>query len=112
MKKKRVRITSLFIAFLVLVLSCIPCRDVSAMGNNIPVTTISQGQLAHHPNKGEIGDLCSPFCTCSCCKVMSEVSLLLQLELIKPVVSVEYNIAVAGEVISLSLSVWQPPKLG
>ncbi|MGF7028065.1 hypothetical protein L1283_004866 [Sphingobacterium sp. HSC-15S19] len=43
---------------------------------------------------------------------MSEVSLLLQLELIKPVVSVEYNIAVAGEVISLSLSVWQPPKLG
>ncbi len=100
----------LFLSFIIVSMSCMPCSDIFAMGkmSNIPSTEKS---VSTHSKSDQTSDLCSPFCVCSCCNTTSEVLLINSLVIISTSVSTEFDEAYKGEVISLPLSVWQPPKL-
>ncbi len=104
--------TSLFLGLFIIILSCMPCRDVFAMGNQQNQVTISTGQEVTHSAKAEVNDLCSPFCMCSCCNVMSEVAKPVSIAVLLPQSTSDYQILRPAQVTSLPLSVWQPPKLG
>ncbi|MCZ4224744.1 MULTISPECIES: DUF6660 family protein [Pedobacter] len=104
------KISSLFLCFIIVILSCIPCADVLAMGK-LHGGPLTEKSITTHSTEKERSDFCSPFCVCSCCNTTSEVISSTPLVVISKPISSEYNEAYMGEVISLPLSVWQPPKL-
>ncbi|WP_370526628.1 hypothetical protein [Pedobacter sp. HDW13] len=89
-----------------------PCRDVFALGSSQQRVNAPTAQEVSHSSKTDVNDLCSPFCMCSCCSVMSEVSKPISIAIIFPQVISDYQILAPSQVTSLPLSVWQPPKLG
>ncbi|MFF5384298.1 hypothetical protein [Pedobacter suwonensis] len=100
----------MFLGFMIVILSCIPCADVFAMGK-LQGGSLAEKRITTHASEKELSDFCSPFCVCSCCNTTSEITPSTPLVVISKSISSEYNEAYMGEVISLPLSVWQPPKL-
>ena len=105
------RLTSLLMAMLILILSCLPCADVDAMPTpsvHSEITKSSQQQHQEHQGK----DMCSPFCHCACCSTFSVVNVPLSLpQHVEAVEAPIYASAIPDEVIEISLPVWQPPQL-
>ena len=67
------RITAIILSILIMVLSCIPCDDVIAQTIRSSNKTEQSQAPRQHDEPGDL-DLCSPFCHCACCAVVSMVT--------------------------------------
>ncbi|MFF5384195.1 DUF6660 family protein [Pedobacter suwonensis] len=101
--------TSLFFGLLISLLSFVPCSDVFAI-SRMQQATVSISKDLSHPSR-EVQDFCSPFCICSCCNVMSEIPNPISVAQVLLQITTDYQVLEPAQVISLPLSVWQPPKL-
>ncbi|HEY0272806.1 MAG TPA: DUF6660 family protein, partial [Chitinophaga sp.] len=50
-------------SLLVIVMSCMPCGDITPLRTGAAIPVLTQDGDAHHPAQ----DNCSPFCQCNCC---------------------------------------------
>lgn len=104
------RIALIVLAFYTAALSCIPCKD--KVSSNSYATTAAFVQSAMDTPQSLDIDLCTPFCTCSCC---ASVSLQQQGAsiLVKGSFSTFENITFVYLSRSHSgdlTSIWQPPR--
>jgi hypothetical protein len=104
------RIALIILAIYTTALSCIPCKDtVSTRAYGTTLTVIKAGQTSQQA--ADI-DLCTPFCTCTCCasvSIQQQVAALPE----KTAFSLFEDIAFAylSRTHSGDLtSIWQPPR--
>lgn len=95
-------------------LSCLPCADIEARSaDNMPAGISYSHEKESHSHDKE-SDMCSPFCTCSCCGSLIVGYLKIA----------DFNFEVASKSIRTKLtsytskftssffgSIWQPPQL-
>jgi hypothetical protein len=99
----------LFLAFYLLCLSCIPCSD-SKECNVSSVVEISP--LNNHQEHNHSNEVCTPFCTCSCCSVSAFYSPFNKVQFVKiDFQSEKYPLHNENFNSEVSYSIWQPPKL-
>jgi hypothetical protein len=105
------RFLSTILAVLVVVLSCFPCNDSEAaplVESRLELTAAASDGCHGHQM-----DLCSPFCTCSCC---SGIAIPAQAVLQFPVIAAFSEVPPDGfrthDPVPVYLPIWQPPKLG
>jgi len=105
------RIALIVLAFYTAALSCIPCKDNVSTNSyaNTVILVNSTSDTSHSPDV----DLCTPFCTCSCC---ASVSLQQQI----PFLPAKGNFSIFQEITFAYLSrshsgdltsIWQPPRV-
>ncbi|QNK64537.1 hypothetical protein H7F33_08680 [Pedobacter sp. PAMC26386] len=104
------KISILFICVKILILSLIPCTDIVEWEQFDSHTALSRTFVSS--SHSEEADTCSPFCNCICCSTATIFSLPVTLQAIPLIFVVEYPDYPAGNLISSSALVWQPPKLG
>jgi hypothetical protein len=100
------RFFAFIMALLVITLSCVPCADARELPKEKPGKETKKTQ--HPPTDDES---CSPFCHCSCCAGFSINHRFAQTSTPVPVHSPQHNARYIGNLIWISFSVWQPPKL-
>ena len=90
----------------ILALSSLSCTDAD-MGPKKVSTEISAG----HSSASHEDETCSPFCICACCGSMA-VHFAGKAPLkIEEIVFGKYFLSQEKNVINISFSVWQPPKI-
>jgi hypothetical protein len=96
-------------AILVIVLSCIPCKDfpfaMKAGKGKMELSKSSGGHSMDHP------DACSPFCQCACCAGFPINHQFAEVKPLLPVYNEQYIAVYHASVVSISLPVWEPPQL-
>jgi hypothetical protein len=93
-------------SFYLLGLSIVPCADSNENNVNASSTAISLPQKHHHTT-----DICTPFCTCTCCASSAFYQPLTVFRLAELHIGV-VKIATQKSLIShTSHSIWQPPKI-
>jgi hypothetical protein len=100
-------IVAFFLAVYVLALTLDPCVDKEIRCTGSHVTTAADSD---HGTGTDHKDLCSPFCTCSCCNISMEVAAPLILPatpIRQSTLSYFYNPQLTSAFLS---SVWDPPK--
>ena len=102
------RISSCLWIILVIVLNLAPCADCPVVKDSFQTTLNQQPIGSEHQHL----ELCSPFCSCSCCAAPSVapsiVALTLELKIIGPSLYLHQK---TRDPIDISLPVWQPPQL-
>lgn len=100
---------AVIMAFLVIVLSCMPCADTSAMKSVDSKQPIAKTMESN--DTGEHNDNCSPFCHCTCCSCTSinEVQIFTSFIPIYP--SNTTTTYLPENTREISLPIWQPPQL-
>ena len=93
-------------AFYTLSLAFMPCGDVRDCDDVAKHDLAGQHQDQHEE------ETCAPFCVCACCGSITSIAkntyfTAISLPFANPVVSFE-----AGQPLQVSVSIWQPPKLG
>jgi hypothetical protein len=103
------KLFTLIFSFYMLGLSFLPCADVDECNNNFEtMASIGVGHEKHSHDKED----CTPFCVCSCCATSiffaPSVQHKIENKLFQNTVYPLYKISYSS---SISLSIWQPPKL-
>jgi uncharacterized protein DUF6660 len=93
-------------AFLVLILSGLPCADRNEKSENC-----KQEISAANHHDSDAPDDCSPFCHCTCCCGFSLNHNFSTLPSITPFVDSRLNNYLSLQTIEVSLPIWQPPQL-
>jgi hypothetical protein len=96
----------LFSAYIFL-LAGMPCGD--APGCDASQTI---GMTQEHSSHDHESESCSPFCICACCGTSSQVAAAQHLELKPSVISSSPSSYLTEHISEVSISIWQPPKLG
>lgn len=100
------KVFCLLFAFYTLAISIAPCSDVHGRTDEA-VTTLSQAQ-EHHD---EHNDICSPFCSCSCCQSVTVMAFYTH-ELTTTTIAVNQPFIFEEDFHSSDCaSIWQPPKI-
>ena len=110
-----VKVTAFILAVLVLVLSCIPCADISAelqLASSLSKVAGEEPGHSHEEHQDCI-DLCSPLCHCACCagfSIIYRLNSIPQQQAVaeRPVYTEKY---ITAALIDISLPIWQPPQL-
>ena len=104
-----VKILALILSCYLLILGIVPCAD--KVDHHLQKEKIENIiSSAHHTDVQHGRDVCSPFCTCSCCQVNVDVSADFSfISLITP--SEKLLNVLQSIVIERPNSVWQPPKI-
>jgi len=97
-------------ATFILLLSCLPCADISALPH-IKAKTTWTSSVDQHSNHAD-EDACTPFCSCACCATHSVVHAPLYV----PLAAVTYAnrhalFYTSNEATKILRAIWQPPKL-
>ncbi|MCC7401342.1 MAG: hypothetical protein IT214_07640 [Chitinophagaceae bacterium] len=95
-------------ALYLLVVGCLPCNDSKACSHsNFQIIAAITNQEHHQNSK----DICPPFCSCSCCSGFS-INQAMSANHYSPVIFDTYLFLFStGNLMKVSLPVWQPPKL-
>ncbi len=97
----------ILLSIYILALSSLSCTDVDDIHAKKVTSEISSGQPAN-PHEDET---CSPFCICTCCGSMavhfSEKTPVSPTEFVFS----NFSFSQENDVIDISFSVWQPPKI-
>ena len=103
------RFISILCIVLVMALNMVPCADAH---EPVVPSFSSSVDTAAPEHSEQSDDACTPFCHCSCCA--SSVVLKIAANLVAPfsVHQVSSLPPLEARSIDVSLSVWQPPKLG
>jgi hypothetical protein len=101
------RFYALILAMYVLALTFDPCVDADRSCTGLQVSEQESG----NPGTGaEHKDLCSPFCTCSCCNLSMEVAAALILPA-TPICMENPTCFFDPQLVSFFIhSIWEPPK--
>ena len=103
------KLFTFIMSFFLLYLSCLPCVDSNECNPKAPVEISAYDNNQQHNHEAEI---CTPFCTCSCCPASAFYSALSKVQCAKLVFKSDkfplYNIAFNTEVFC---KIWQPPQL-
>jgi len=101
------RFFAFIMALLVITLSCVPCADGHESSKQL------SGKETKKTQQSQAGDeTCSPFCHCSCCAGFSINHRFAQTSTLLPVHIPQHKSRYIGDLIQVSFSVWQPPKMG
>jgi hypothetical protein len=96
-------------SFFFLYLSCLPCGDSKECNIKAP-TEISAAD--NHQEHNHAAEICTPFCTCSCCAASAFYSPFSKTQVNKVILFSQkfplYNVAFTTEA---HISIWQPPKI-
>lgn len=105
----KMKVLRLFMGLYIMLLSVMPCSDVAECSES---TTISIGALEDHADHSQETELCSPFCTCICCGVSTDLPMGETTESDVVVFASGY-VAHYQAVLPLevALVIWQPPKI-
>jgi hypothetical protein len=101
------RLFSIFFAFYIASLTCMPCADgdVCADENEVETNVALVGEHSE-----EEMDLCSPFCVCSCCSSHVNQPRYFNFSF-EPVESATLYAAIGFSVVQrISHAIWQPPR--
>jgi len=104
------RFISTILAILVLALSCIPCSDVVAMPSSLSeqlsIKAATEAGCDHHE-----ADMCTPFCTCSCCAGFTiPVATRIVPALAASYADPAFGVLKLSATSAIAIPVWQPPK--
>jgi hypothetical protein len=96
-------------AFLILLLSCLPCQDVVASytasaDRSTTITKESKEAAAHDDN-------CSPFCHCTCCAASSINQSPIGFHCISFKANLSFSVYVSSKITGIASPIWQPPQL-
>ncbi|WP_276347958.1 DUF6660 family protein [Daejeonella sp. JGW-45] len=96
------------LALIVVAASIAPCLDVEAASlSDIKTELISSDTNQHQA----VGDICSPFCTCSCCVTSADVfSCVYKLHTIAKI-PMDMPVFNQNMMKNSGISFWQPPKV-
>jgi len=105
------RIVLIVMAIYIAALSCIPCKDQVVPSSYISAITMIKAEMERQ--KPVDADLCTPFCTCTCC---ASVSLQKQIDFLPGKRSFStfkvIGFAYLSRIHSGDLtSIWQPPRV-
>ena len=95
----------------IVALSIMPCSDASNDCNSEMPYRI---QVAGHDHKDDTRDVCTPFCTCTCCRTITGSKTAFRIaELLKPIeaTSIAYPFGNFSFVSNYYGNIWQPPKI-
>lgn len=99
------RLLSLILSIYVLILAGVPCSDFCQDDH------ANLKEVIHHDADAH-GELCSPFCMCSCCRANMVFFAFEAFNISKPSAYNPVNpVFDQTAVFSFSLPVWQPPKI-
>lgn len=94
-----------------LALSVMPCNDAFGMNTN----NSSKSEFTQSDNNNtERNDICSPFCTCSCCNTPVYLSFdAFSIKANKPVIASRLKLPVRNFSFASNfyVNIWQPPKI-
>ncbi len=101
--------TFFILGFFLLYLSCLPCGDSKECNAKTPVEISAADNHQDHNHAAEI---CTPFCTCSCCAASLFHSAFSKAQVTKIVLQSEkyplYDLSFNS---IASSCIWQPPKI-
>jgi hypothetical protein len=101
------RFFKIILAVYIVALSLVPCSDGMGNGDGIVKIAASAHSNTDHPDHAET---CTPFCNCTCCGfafLTSEDNFLFMTQNFSSVEFFHNN----GTALSLSYSIWLPPKI-
>src|ERR1700751_461250 len=101
------KLLHLVFSIYLLFLSSFACTDEYGATNERAASQISTNQTSN-PHEDET---CSPFCICACCGSLAVHFSARMQQSPQEIVFNNFSIAEEKNVIAISLSVWQPPKL-
>ena len=103
------KLFTFIMSFFLLYLSCLPCCDSKECNVKAPVEISANSNHQQHNHNSEI---CSPFCTCSCCATSAYYAPFSTAQVSKIVFQSEkyplFNVALNAEA---HYSIWQPPQI-
>ena len=101
------RVVSLFLSIYIILLTLAPCVD----NDNDLIQTGQVTVLNHHsPSHDLQHDGCSPFCTCTCCSISSEVQgafMEIKDQTLPRFIPFNFTYTFLS---SYRFSIWEPPK--
>ena len=102
------RLLAVILSLYLVLLGIMPCGDATEEHNH--KEKIEAGAHSDHDSADE--DLCSPFCSCSCCGVtLAFFSLEIQLPFKQAGLSEIKYPQSESQILQTSTSFWQPPKI-
>ncbi|UYQ95431.1 hypothetical protein MKQ68_10005 [Chitinophaga horti] len=97
------------LAFFLLVLSILPCRDgIDACAEEATPTAFHQPEHQEHEQHA---DACSPFCACACCSIQSMKAPFIVATAAPLYAIIVYASTFVPDVSEMPLPIWQPPRL-
>ena len=104
------RMFILIFSLVFLALAVFPCNDISGYDISDSNTSI-ESNIAHNTQDSD-KDHCSPFCICACCgQSFSTIVYISGLSIYPCIESNEITNYKSSNVMEVSLSIWQPPKI-
>lgn len=94
-------------AFMVLALSCLPCKDGAKAGS--AKATVEMKKVADKSHSEP--DDCPPFCICSCCGTHTANTAFFSIQHLALKYRSENSLYPPSPIYNISLPVWQPPQL-
>ncbi len=104
---------SIILALYILLLSLLPCGDViMALDDITTVENITLEENDHQHSNNCNDDPCSPICGCSCCSIVMDYPVGIDIDLILPPIPFfELPCSLNSKIGILStFDIWQPPK--
>lgn len=101
---------SFSLSLYLLLLACLPCRDMDDCGNAFNATLFNNNTEHNHH---DTHDACSPFCNCSCCgQQIICIDFNIISTWINPIAIIlsDYNYN-SIYFFNFSGKIWQPPRL-
>lgn len=100
------RFFTIIFSIYILVLSCVPCADA---GENMVKSVQKISNTTSHEHTT---DLCTPFCSCTCCPASAFYHPLALFEIPKEIFQSMKFMVVNSSCLSNDFhSIWQPPKV-
>ncbi len=91
-----------------LVLPGISCADVLCVDKHESTKTEAYKE-PHNENHDD--DSCTPFCSCACCQIATEVPFALEKNNIANISTIQYQDNYLARIPEMHYSIWQPPQL-
>lgn len=104
------KVTAIFLTILLFALNFIPCRDAVDLAPKSGHTAVELPG-SHNDSDKHADDSCSPLCICSCCSLASMPSPVIVVDNIIERAHPEFVSMYAGQLLDISLPIWQPPQL-
>ncbi len=98
-----------FVAFLVPVLSFLPCSDYAEHGGKCNKKSSLTVTAQQHGEPGD-NDGCSPFCHCACCASIAYQQVTNSFSLSDLFIKNTSCIYMPADIIHVASEVWQPPR--
>lgn len=95
-----------------LILPGISCADVLASPcppkEGVKTTYLNTNT---HNEEDHSDDACTPFCSCACCQIATEVHFTLEKNNIAANSTIQYEDNYSARIPEMHYSIWQPPQL-